>query len=141
MSATPEWRRKISDLFGWDQDEDELKRKLMLEYHGNPLLGKLRGDTPDGGEGTWNTDLFNTMKSTEQSRSLGKRQKLFDIAAEGGAQSGGTAVAGGGTTGLDYVAQRDITKTFPGAMSKEEEDYLLALRGPVPGMMTYRGMS
>ena len=135
------WGSEIHSALGWDQDEDELKRKLMLEYHGDPLLGKLRGDTPDGGEGTWNTELFNTMKSTEQSRSLEKRQKLFEIAATGGAQDGGPAIGGGGTSGIGYAPQRDITKTFPGAMSKEEEEYLLALRGPVPGMMTYRGMS
>ena len=85
-----------------------------------------------------NPDAFKTMLANEQSRSLEKRQKLFDIDATGGAQDGGPAIGGGGTSGIGYAPQRDITKTFPGAMSKEEEEYQRMLRARVgrpPGLM------
>jgi hypothetical protein len=127
------WKDKVSSFhgsMGWDMDEK--KRKDFLDQ-----TNELMGD----GWAQKHPDAFNTMLANEQSRSLEKRQKLFDIAATGGAQDGGPAIPGGGTSGIGYAPQRDITKTFPGAMSKEEEEYLLALRGPVPGMMTYRGMS
>ena len=88
-----------------------------------------------------NPEAIKMMQAGSGKMGLEKRQKLFQLAAEGGAQDGGPAIGGGGTSGIGYAPQRDITKTFPGAMSKEEEEYLLALRGPVPGMMTYRGMS
>jgi len=122
---------------GYD-DEDKKKYK-------NELIGSIDEDLHnrmfDSAGNIINQPVFDSMWSAEKSRLLGKKQKLFDIAAEGGAQGGGPAIGGGGTSGIGYAPQRDITKTFPGAMSKEEEEYLLALRGPVPGMMTYRGMS
>ena len=124
------WFGDIQSAFGWDMDE---KRRKAFEAETNKVMGE--------GWAAKNPDAFKTMLANEQSRSLEKRQKLFDVAAEGGAAHGGPAIAGGGTSGIGYAPQRDITKTFPGAMSKEEEEYLLALRGPVPGMMTYRGMS
>tara|TARA_R110002020_G_scaffold48710_1_gene138825 strand:- start:225 stop:620 length:396 start_codon:yes stop_codon:yes gene_type:complete len=128
------WKDKVSsfhDSMGWKVDEDDFDKKLQesLGYD----------------EAAFNTfkktGAYTSLKDAEKSRGLEKRQKLFDIAATGGAQDGGPAIPGGGTSGIGYAPQRDITKTFPGAMSKEEEEYLLALRGPVPGMMTYRGMS
>ena len=122
---------------GYD-DEDKEKYKNELIGSIDEDLYKRMFDT-DGN--IINQPVFDSMWSAEKSRLLGKKQKLFDIAAEGGAQDGGPAIPGGGTSGIGYAPQRDITKTFPGAMSKEEEEYLLALRGPVPGMMTYRGMS
>ena len=87
----------IQGALGWGQDEEELKNKLMIQYQDDPkFLGKIRGDSigQDGKlvQGTWNTGLFDTMKSTEQSRSLAKRQKVFDIAAKGGAQHGGPSI-------------------------------------------------
>ena len=39
-----------------------------------------------------NPDVFKTMVSKEASRMMGKRQKLFDVAAEGGAQHGGPSI-------------------------------------------------
>ena len=128
------WKDKVSsfhDSMGWKVDEDDFDKKLQesLGYD----------------EAAFNTfkktGAYTSLKGAEKSRGLEKRQKLFDIAATGGAQDGGTAISGLGESGIGYAPQRDITKTFPGAMSKEEEEYLLALRGPVPGMMTYRGMS
>ena len=134
MSGPTDWWKKQVSAFqgsmGWDMDEE---RRKAFEAETNKVMG--------AGWAEKNKDAFNTMLANEQSRSLEKRQKLFDIAAKGGAQDGGPAIGGGGTSGIGYAPQRDITKTFPGAMSKEEEEYLLALRGPVPGMMTYRGMS
>ena len=66
-------------------------------------------------------------------------QEWFKL-AEGPGMSA-VNLSGLGESGIGYAPQRDITKTFPGAMSKEEEEYLLALRGPVPGMMTYKGIT
>jgi len=115
---------------GWDMDE---KRRKAFEAETNKVMGE-----------EWaakNPDAFKTMLANEQSRSLEKRQKLFDVAAEGGAAHGGTAVAGGGTTGVSYADPYpgDPSDRFPKAPTEEEEKYRLALRGPVPGMMTYRG--
>ena len=122
----------IHSALGWGMKDDEFMQILEAKFvDDQDTLNKIKGDKT----------LFDSLKSTEQSRGLAKRQKVFDIAAKGGAQDGGPAIGGGGTSGIGYAPQRDITKTFPGAMSKEEEEYLLALRGPVPGMMTYRGMS
>ena len=122
----------IHSALGWGMKDDEFMQILEAKFvDDQDTLNKIKGDKT----------LFDSLKSTEQSRGLAKRQKVFDIAAKGGAQDGGPAIGGGGTSGIGYAPQRDITKTFPGAMSKEEEEYHLALRGPVPGMMTYRGMS
>ena len=114
------------------KDEDEWR--LGLQGLGEETYNKIAMNNFDN-------PVYKSMLSTEKSRRMGKRQKLFDVAAEGGAKHGGTAVAGGGTTGLGYADPVDFTKTFPRPMSKEEEEYMLALRGPVPGMMTYRGIS
>jgi hypothetical protein len=126
------WFGDIQSALGWGLEDDDFDKILKARFvDDEEMYNKIKTDQ----------DLYNTLKSTEQSRSLAKRQKLFDIAAEGGAKHGGTAVAGGGTTGLGYANPVDFTKTFPRPMSKEEEEYMLALRGPVPGMMTYRGIS
>ena len=64
-------------------------------------------------------------------------QEYMNIAATAGASSGGPAIGGGGTSDIGYAPQRDITKTFPGAMSKEEEEYQRMLRarvGPSPSL-------
>ena len=133
---------KFNFGLGVDDEEDEYKRGLFGSVS-DDLRNKIWGEGAK-----WNSpmskgggEVYSSMWSAEKSRLLGKKQKLFDIAAQGGAKDGGPAIGGGGTSGIGYAPQRDITKTFPGAMSKEEEKYLLALRGPVPGMMTYRGMS
>jgi hypothetical protein len=73
------------------------------------------------------------MWSAEKSRLLGKKQKLFDIAATGGAQHGGTAIAGaGGATGVSYADPYpgDPTERFPKSITEEEEKYRLDLRAP-----------
>jgi hypothetical protein len=121
------WFGDIQSAFGWDMDE---KRRKAFEAETNKVMGE--------GWAAKNPDAFKTMLANEQSRSLEKRQKLFDVAAEGGAAHGGPAIAGGGTSGIGYAPQRDITKTFPGAMSKEEEEYQRMLRARVgrpPGLM------
>ena len=121
------WFGDIQSAFGWDMDE---KRRKAFEAETNKVMGE--------GWAAKNHDAFKTMLANEQSRSLEKRQKLFDVAAEGGAAHGGPAIAGGGTSGIGYAPQRDITKTFPGAMSKEEEEYQRMLRARVgrpPGLM------
>ena len=123
-----------------EDDEDEYKKRLFGSIDPG-LRKKMFGAGDWSSVSSENNPVYASMWSAEKSRLLNKKQKLFDIAAEGGAKDGGPAIPGGGTSGIGYAPQRDITKTFPGAMSKEEEEYLLALRGPVPGMMTYRGMS
>jgi hypothetical protein len=132
---------KFNFGLGVDDEEDEYKRGLFGSVS-DDLRNKIWGEGAK-----WNStmsqsgkEVYNSMWSAEKSRLLGKKQKLFDIAAKGGAKDGGTAVAGGGTTGLGYADPVDFTKTFPGAMSKEEEEYLLALRGPVPGLVNIRGI-
>ena len=87
-----------------------------------------------------NPQAMKEMKAKSGKMGLEKRQKLFQLAAKGGAQDGGPAIPGGGSTGLGYADPVAFTKTFPGAMSKEEEEYLLALRGPVPGLVNIRGI-
>ena len=123
------WFGDIQSAFGWGLEDDDFDKILKARFvDDEEMYNKIKTDQ----------DLYNTLKSTEQSRSLAKRQKLFDIAAEGGAAHGGPAIAGGGTSGIGYAPQRDITKTFPGAMSKEEEEYQRMLRayvGPTPGLM------
>ena len=120
-----------------EDDEDEYKKRLFGSIDPG-LRQKMFGAGDWSSVSSENNPVYASMWSAEKSRLLNKKQKVFDIAATGGAQHGGTAVAGGGTTGLDYVAPRDITKTFPGAMSKEEEEYQRMLRayvGPTPGLM------
>ena len=125
--------------------EEEYKRKLWAsldEEARSKIFSPIEGDDfriKPGADGGPN-EVYSAMLGEEKSRLLGKKQKLFDIAATGGAQDGGPAIPGGGTSGIGYAPQRDITKTFPGAMSKEEEEYLLALRGPVPGLVNMRGI-
>jgi len=122
---------ELLKLFGWDQDEDEFDKILKARFvDDEEMYNKIKGDTT----------LYNTLKSTEQSRGLAKRQKLFDVAATGGASSGGPAISLSGESGIGYADQRDITKTFPGAMSKEEEEYQKMLRarvGPSPGLFKW----
>jgi hypothetical protein len=121
-----------------EDDEDEYKKRLFGSIDPG-LRQKMFGAGNWSSVSSENNPVYASMWSAEKSRLLNKKQKLFDIAAEGGAKDGGPAIGGGGTSGLDYVAQRDITKTFPGAMSKEEEEYQRMLRayvGPVPGLMT-----
>ena len=124
----------IQGALGWGQDEEELKNKLMIQYQDDPkFLGKIRGDSigQDGKlvQGTWNTGLFDTMKSTEQSRSLAKRQKVFDIAAKGGAQHGGAAISSGGQTMPYGDTAMFNPKTMPprylpGTKPKEDEELI-----------------
>mgnify|MGYP003147138662 CR=1 FL=1 len=111
----------IHSALGWGMSDEEFMQILEAKFvDDQDTLNKIKGDKT----------LFNSLKSTEQSRGLAKRQKVFDIAAEGGAQDGGPAIGGGGTSGLSYVPQRDITKTFPGSLSEREEEERLALRAP-----------
>jgi hypothetical protein len=51
------------------------------------------------------------------------------------------SLSGLGRSGISYADPYpgDPSDRFPKAPTKEEEEYRLALRGPVPGMMTYRG--
>jgi len=120
-----------------EDDEDEYKKRLFGSIDPG-LRQKMFGAGDWSSVSSENNPVYASMWSAEKSRLLNKKQKLFDIAAQGGAKDGGPAIRGGGTTGLDYVAQRDITKTFPGAMSEEEEEYQRMLRayvGPTPGLM------
>ena len=85
-------------------------------------------------------DEVDKMITSEiESIEASEAQEWFKL-AEGPGMSA-VSLSGLGQSGIGYAPQRDITKTFPGAMSKEEEEYLLALRGPVPGMMTYKGIT
>ena len=121
---------------GVDDQEEEYRRRLFGSIDPG-LRKKIFGSGDWRGTSTENNEVYNSLWSAEKSRLLNKKQKLFDIAAEGGAQDGGTAVAGGGTTGIGYAPQRDITKTFPGSLSEKEEEERLALRarvGPAPGL-------
>ena len=123
--------------FGVDDEEEEYKKRLYASIDDearSKIFTPIEGDPYRVAP---NNKVYSAMWGEEKSRLLGKKQKLFDIAATGGAQHGGTAVAGGGTSGIGYAPQRDITKTFPGAMSKEEEEYQKMLRarvGPAPGL-------
>ena len=111
----------IHSALGWGMSDEEFMQILEAKFvDDQDTLNKIKGDKT----------LFDSLKSTEQSRGLAKRQKVFDIAAKGGAQDGGTAISGFGESGVGYAPQRDITKTFPGSLSKEEEDERLALRAP-----------
>jgi hypothetical protein len=131
---------KFNFGLGVDDEEDEYKRGLFGSIS-DDLRNKIWGEGAD-----WRSpmskggaEVYNSLWAAEKSRLLNKKQKVFDIAAKGGAQDGGPAIGDVGASGLDYVPQRDITKTFPGAMSKEEEEYQRMLRayvGPVPGLMT-----
>ena len=91
--------------------------------------------------GEQHPEAMNLMVKGKAGISLDQRQKLFQMAAKGGAKDGGPAISGGGTTGVSYADPYpgDPSDRFPKAPTEEEEKYRLALRGPVPGMMTYRG--
>ena len=117
------WFGDIYSAFGWGLENDDFDKILKARFvDDEEMYNKIKRDE----------DLYNTLKSTEQSRSLAKRQKLFDIAAEGGAKHGGTAVAGGGTTGVSYTDPYpgDPTDRFPKSITEEEERQRLALRAP-----------
>ena len=67
-----------------------------------------------------------------------ERQEWFKLAAGPGMDA--ASFSGLGRSGIDYVDQRDITKTFPGAMSEEEDKYQKMLRayvGPAPGIFKW----
>jgi len=125
------WFGDIQSAFGWGLEDDDFDKILKARFvDDEEMYNKIKGDTT----------LFNSLKSTEQSRGLAKRQKVFDIAAKGGAQDGGTPISGFGESGVGYAPQRDITKTFPGAMSEEEDEYQKRLRayvGPSPGLFKW----
>jgi len=120
-----------------EDDEDEYKKRLFGSIDPG-LRQKMFGAGDWSSVSSENNPVYASMWSAEKSRLLNKKQKLFDIAAQGGAKDGGPAIGGGGTSGIGYAPQRDITKTFPGAMSKEEEEYQRMLRARVgrpPGLM------
>ena len=115
----------IQGALGWGQDEEELKNKLMIQYQDDPkFLAKIMGPAGD-----WNTGLFDTMKSTEQSRSLAKRQKVFDIAAKGGAQHGGPSIGDigqkmpYGDTAM-FNPKTMPPRYLPGTKLKEDEELI-----------------
>jgi len=65
-------------------------------------------------------------------------QEWFKLAEGPGMDA--ASFSGLGRSGIDYVDQRDITKTFPGAMSEEEDKYQKMLRayvGPAPGIFKW----
>ena len=67
---------------------------------------------------------------------MDEAQEWFKL-AEGPGMSA-VSLSGLGRSGIGYAPQRDITKTFPGAMSEEEEEYQRMLRtgvGKPPGLM------
>lgn len=117
---------QLQSWLNWDmskKDEDEWR--LGLQGLGEETYNKIAMNNFDN-------PVYKSMLSTEKSRRMGKRQKLFDVAAEGGAKHGGTAVAGGGTTGVSYTDPYpgDPTDRFPKSITEEEEKQRLALRAP-----------
>ena len=65
-------------------------------------------------------------------------QEWFKL-AEGPGMSA-VSLSGLGQSGIGYAPQRDITKTFPGAMSQKEEEEQKMLRarvGPAPGIFKW----
>ena len=102
--------------FLYGNKDDELQQRLRL--------------TKDPGE-------IALIKAEINADTQHQQQQLMKIVADSGASSGGAAISEFGNTGIGYAPQRDITKTFPGAMSKEEEEERLALRarvGPSPSI-------
>ena len=65
-------------------------------------------------------------------------QEWFKLAEGPGMDA--VSLSGLGQSGIGYAPQRDITKTFPGAMSEEEDKYQKMLRarvGPAPGIFKW----
>ena len=101
----------FSFLYGNEDDELQLKLRAAMK--------------------AGNTGEIALIKAEIDADTQHQQQQLMDIAATAGASSGGPAIGGGGTSGIGYAPQRDITKTFPGSLSKEEEEERLALRARV----------
>ena len=100
--------------------------RLRLEEEKDRLVKK----------GAWNPHLDQMYENELKSIEMQEAQEWFKL-AEGPGMSK-ASLSGLGRSGLGYVPQRDITKTFPGAMSKEEEEYQRMLRARVgrpPGLM------
>ena len=84
-----------------------------------------------------NPQAMEEMKAKSGKMGLEKRQKLFQLAAEGGETSGGPWLPSHGTSGIGYADAYDPSKSFPNALSKEEEEYMRSLRAfQPPGLFT-----
>ena len=113
----------------------------ILEEKIKAIEANTRGyDNPDGKyTPNQSSQMISMIKAEINQTQTSEAQEWFKLAEGPGMDA--ASFSGLGESGIGYAPQRDITKTFPGAMSKEEEEYLLALRGPVPGMMTYKGIT
>ena len=110
----------------------------------NPIFSFLYGNEEDelqlklrAARKAGNAGEIALIKAEIDADTQHQQQQLMDMVANSGASSGGAAISEFGNTGIGYAPQRDITKTFPGAMSKEEEEERLALRarvGPSPSI-------
>tara|TARA_R110002020_G_C15900726_1_gene740954 strand:+ start:127 stop:459 length:333 start_codon:yes stop_codon:yes gene_type:complete len=87
-------------------------------------------------DGKWSDDLETMYQGELKGQQMDEAQEWFKL-AEGPGMSA-VSLSGLGRSGIGYAPQRDITKTFPGAMSEEEEEYQRMLRtrvGKPPGLM------
>ena len=84
------------------------------------------------------TDMINMIKAEINQTQASEAQEWFKL-AEGPGMSA-VSFSGLGQSGIGYAPQRDITKTFPGAMSQKEEEEQKMLRarvGPAPGIFKW----
>ena len=86
----------------------------------------------------WNKTLEKMTDDELKGIEMDEAQEWFKLAEGPGMDP--VSLSGLGESGIDYVPQRDITKTFPGAMSEEEDEYQKRLRayvGPSPGLFKW----
>ena len=84
------------------------------------------------------TDMINMINAEINQTQTSEAQEWFKL-AEGPGMSA-VSLSGLGQSGIGYAPQRDITKTFPGAMSQKEEEEQKMLRarvGPAPGIFKW----
>ena len=100
--------------------------RLRLEEEKDRLVKK----------GAWNPHLDQMYENELKSIEMQEAQEWFKLAEGPGMDA--VSLSGLGKSGIDYVPQTAITKTFPGAMSEEEDEYQKMLRtyvGRPPGLM------
>jgi hypothetical protein len=100
-------------------------------------LEKLREELL--GDDKWSDDLEKMYQGELKGQQMDEAQEWFKLAEGPGMDA--VSLSGLGRSGISYAEPYpgDPSDRFPKAPTKEEEEYRLALRGPVPGMMTYRG--
>jgi hypothetical protein len=110
----------------WGKSQREIELENLIEHYEN------LGDKTS-------LNVANELKIKLKTAKKESVQNLF-AQAEGPGMSA-VSLSGLGRSGISYAEPYpgDPSDRFPKAPTKEEEEYRLALRGPVPGMMTYRG--